>query len=139
MNTKALMTASAIVVAGIGLSLLFAPAEFLAHLSAQQSPRLVLFVQLCGAVYLGFAILNWMTRESIIGGIYNRPLAMANFMHSVVGALALLKSAVHNHLVGAIWLVAGVYTVFALCFAYVIFAFTPQSGTRESPPPVSAG
>ena len=32
-----------------------------------------------------------MAKESLIGGIYNRPIAIGNFMHFAVGAMALIK------------------------------------------------
>jgi len=131
-NTKILMTACCIVLCGIGLAFLFAPAEFLSRLGVRDSAPLVLLVQLCGALYLGFAMLDWMSRESTIGGIYNRPLAMGNFVHFFVGALALLEGAAQRPLPSSIWLVAGVYAAFAISFGYVIFAFTPSSTTRAT-------
>ena len=126
MNTKILMTAAYIVLGGIGLAFLFAPAEFLSQLGVDSAP-LVLLVQLCGALYLGFAMLDWMARASTIGGVYNRPLAMGNFMHFFIGALALLKGAAQGHLPSSIWVVGALYAVFAIAFGYVIFAFTPSS------------
>src|ERR1043165_8031805 len=106
------MTASCIVVAGIGLSLSFAPAEFLAHFGVD-NPPLILLVQLCGALYLGFAMLNWMARESSIGGIYNRSLAMGNFMHFFVGAPAFLKAVFRGRREWSIWCVAAIYAILA--------------------------
>jgi len=31
-------------------------------------------MQIIGSFYFAFAILNWMSKGSIIGGIYNRPI-----------------------------------------------------------------
>jgi len=30
---------------------------------------------------LGFSILNWMSKASLIGGIYNKPLLIGNLLH----------------------------------------------------------
>lgn len=127
-NSKFLMTASAACMALAGLALSFAPAEVLAAFGVTAIPALVVFAQLTGALYLGFAILDWMARESTIGGIYNRPLALGNFLHFFVGALALLKAASRGS--GSIteWVAVGVYSVFAIGFGAVLFG-SPRSVT----------
>ena len=65
-------------------------------------------------------MLNWMAKGTTIGGIYNRPIAIGNFMHYVVGALALVKNVsiidVHQEIVVTLTVI---YAVFALSFAYV--------------------
>jgi|TARA_R110002051_G_scaffold173271_2_gene243631 hypothetical protein len=43
------------------------------------------------ALYLGFGILNRMAKGTIIGRIYNRPIAIGNLMHFEVGAIVLVK------------------------------------------------
>ena len=52
-----------------------------------------LLIQIAGALYLAFAILNWTVRNSPIGGIYNRPVALANVVHFTIAAITLLKAA----------------------------------------------
>jgi hypothetical protein len=47
--------------------------------------------QLAGAMAMGWAILDWMARRQRIGGIYNRPLALANWLHFLTGSFALVK------------------------------------------------
>jgi hypothetical protein len=42
------------------------------------------------ALYLGFTMLNWMVKGSLITGIYNQPIAVGNFMDFGVGVRALL-------------------------------------------------
>jgi hypothetical protein len=108
-----------------GLALSFAPAEVVSAFGVDAIP-VVVFAQLTGALYLGFAILDWMARESTIGGIYNRPLALGNFTHFLVGALALLKAAskTPHWLPG--WIAAIVYSLLALGFGAVLFG-SPRS------------
>ena len=60
--------------------------------AAVQTPT-VLLMQVCGALYVGFAFLNWYLRSFVIGGIYNRPLALANLLHFAVVAVTLVKAA----------------------------------------------
>jgi hypothetical protein len=104
-----------------GLALTFAPEELLSVLGTNGNPTLTLFAQLTGALYVGFAILNWMARESTIGGIYNRPLLMGNLTHFVVGALALLKAATKLQASAPAWVAAGIYTIFAIGFGTLFF------------------
>ena len=72
------------------------------------------------ALYLGFGILNWMAKGTLIGGIYNRPIAIGNLMHFGVGAIALVKISsniqIHSEIIISL---SAVYVIFALLFAYV--------------------
>tara|TARA_B100000795_G_C22758264_1_gene422450 strand:- start:769 stop:1020 length:252 start_codon:yes stop_codon:yes gene_type:complete len=72
-----------------------------------------------GAMYLGFAMLNWMAKGPLIGGIYDKPIAVGNFMHFGVGALALVKiiSKIQIHSEIIIYLTV-IYSVFGIFFAY---------------------
>jgi hypothetical protein len=70
----------------LGLAASFIPQEILAHYGARSSGLGVLLMQVVGALYLGFAVVNWMARDVLIGGIYARPVALGNFLHfGVVG------------------------------------------------------
>lgn len=116
------MTASALVLLIIGLCLTFFAAEITDYLLPHSTPLLQLLIQLLGALYFAFSMLNWMTKESIIGGIYNRPIVMANLAHFCIGGLAAIKSAMnHPTLPPAIWIVAGVYAIFAVLFGVLLF------------------
>jgi hypothetical protein len=122
MNTKLLMIASALSMAICGVSLQFFPHEILSYFGAAATGVTPLFFQLAGALYLGFAMTNWMAKSVLIGGIYARPLAVGNFAHFMVGALALLKyafSAPQSSL--PVWIAAVIYSLFAVLFGYVFF------------------
>lgn len=120
MNTKILMISSCIFLGALGITFTFIPDEIISSLSVTPNPISTLSLQLLGALYLGFAMLNWMAKGSLIGGIYNRPIAIGNFMHFAVGALALIKiiSKIHAHSEIVISLTA-VYSIFAILFGYV--------------------
>ena len=66
-------------------------------------------------------MLNWMAKESLIGGIYNRPIAIGNFTYFAVVAMALIKiiTKIQTHSEIVISL-ATVYVIFAILFGYVI-------------------
>jgi len=74
---------------GVGAS--FLPQEMLAYadLPAQNFP--VVLIQIIGALYLGFGLLNWNARGMLFGGIYGRPIILGNFMHFAVVTIALVK------------------------------------------------
>ncbi|HIB26276.1 MAG TPA: hypothetical protein EYO49_01485 [Candidatus Marinimicrobia bacterium] len=122
MNTKLLMTLSAMILALIGISLIFLPNEILDYLELSVSETLQLLMQIIGSLYFALAILNWMSKGSIIGGIYNRPIAMANLTHFVIAGLALIKGILANpSLSYVIWSIAIIYSIFAIFFGIVAF------------------
>ena len=122
MNTKIIMTLSALCLAVIGISLTFLPEEIADFAGLNSSKAIQLFFQLLGALYFAFAMLNYTAKGSLIGGIYNRPIALANFTHFFMGALALNKALFSNPgLPKIFWLVAATYGIFALLFALILF------------------
>ncbi len=134
MHTRFLMSLSAAFLAAFGVGITFLPQELLAHLGAPPDGTLVLLIQLLGALYLGFAILNWMNRGSLIGGIYGRPVSMANFFNFLVGALALAKATLAQRVGLEVTVVALVYAVFAVWFGLALFTHpgndTSSRGSR---------
>ena len=120
MNTKLLLTSSAFFLGLIGIGLTFFPKEILFNLTNEYNQNLAITLQLLGALYLGFGIMNWMARGSIIGGIYNRPIAIGNFMQFSVGAISLFKIVFEVHEKAEIIITLTIlYSLFAICFAYV--------------------
>ena len=116
------MTLSAMILALIGISLILLPNEILDYLELSVSETLELLMQIIGSFYFAFAILNWMSKGSIIGGIYNRPIAMANLTHFVIAGLALIKGILANpSLSYVIWSIAIIYSIFAIFFGIVAF------------------
>tara|TARA_B100000768_G_scaffold160000_1_gene159338 strand:+ start:279 stop:659 length:381 start_codon:yes stop_codon:yes gene_type:complete len=120
MKTKLLMTSSALFCAIIGILLSFLPNEIAEYLNVEPTIITILFLKILSALYLGFGILNWMAKGTLIGGIYNRPIAIGNLMHFGVGAIALVKviSNIQTHSEIIIFLTV-FYVIFALLFAYV--------------------
>lgn len=121
-NTKLLMSASAILMLAIGIACSFAPAELLQYLNMTDAKHFQLVIQLFGAIYLGFGMVNWMGKANLIGGIYSKPVAIGNFMHFAVAALALIKYfAVHTDLT-ILLIPIVIFTAFSLCFGKIVFS-----------------
>ena len=120
MNTKLVMTSSAIFLAVIGIILSFLPNEIADYLNVEPTIITILFLNILSALYLGFGILNWMAKGTLIGGIYNKPIAIGNLMHFGVGAIALIKIAsnIQIHRV-IIILLTVLYVIFAILFGYI--------------------
>jgi len=121
MSTRVLMTASAAFLAALGVGITFLPQELAAHVGAPVEGAAVLLMQLLGALYLGFAMLNWMNRGNRIGGIYGRPVSIANFFHFAVGALALVRGIAGHGFTLELAAVTAAYSVFAAWFGWVLF------------------
>lgn len=119
MNTKLLMSISAVLLGATGIALTFMPGE-VSHVLNLPGSNSIVF-QVLGALYFGFAMLNWTAKGNLMGGIYSRPVAIANFSHFVIGGLALIKLAIHNPAWSAGWICAAVYLIFALLFGWVFF------------------
>src|SRR5688500_15013863 len=120
------MTASAVHLGLAGAGATFLAEELLVHVRQPAAPVLMLFVQAVGALNLAFAMLNWMSRGAALGGIYGRPIIVANLVHFLMIALVLIRWAVAGAAPG-IMVLAGIYALFAAWFGVVLFA-DPVSG-----------
>ncbi|MBL0126631.1 MAG: hypothetical protein IPP83_04055 [Flavobacteriales bacterium] len=129
MNTRLLMIASSFALGALGLALTFAPDEVFTAISGSYgSPTVVL--QLCGALYCGFALLNWTSKGAVIGGIYGRPLVIGNLTHFTIGALALTKAPGGHSVDVARWVLVAMYALFAGLFAYAMFTHPAETRTK---------
>ncbi|MCX2681335.1 hypothetical protein OOZ15_15385 [Galbibacter sp. EGI 63066] len=126
MDTKFIMTASGDMMWTVGVALIFIPEKTINYLDMAVSDMSLFLIQILGALYFGFGMLNWMVRKSRIGGIYNRPIAVANFSHFLVGGLALIKGMISNPEVTPVvsvvmWVVVVFYAVFGISFGIILF------------------
>ena len=119
MNTKVLMIVSAINMGVAGMILSFLPQEISNYLNFTGTSSVIM--QILGALYFGFAMLNWTAKANLIGGIYSRPVTIGNFTHFLIGALALVKLAFNNMTFTYIWIAGIIYSIFAILFGYVLF------------------
>lgn len=125
MPAKALMMASAIFLALLGLFTSFFPYEVLAMHGTEPDGPTVLLIEMMGALYLGFALLNWTARGVVIGGIYARPLALGNFLHFAMVTVMLAREAIDH----AVWMLAVsslTFGIFAAGFGILLFRPLPR-------------
>ncbi len=118
--TRWLMMLSAVFLAALGFVTFYMPERVLGVHGTVPDNATLLLIQMMGALYLGFAILNWTARGAIIGGIYARPLALGNFLHFVLVATVLTKAAIKFSVL-QLAVSALVFGAFAIAFGLVLF------------------
>ena len=119
-NSKYVMITSAITLGIIGIGLTFLPEEIAEYLTINSSPLSIIILQILGSLYLGFAMLNWMARTMLIGGIYGKPLVIGNMIHFLVSSFALIKASfkMGDH-ANVLIVFTIIYVIFTLCFSYL--------------------
>ncbi len=122
LNTKLLLTITSAVLALAGVGALFAPELFAA--GAPPGSLAPVVAQLLGALYLAFAMVNWTARESVIGGVYARPVSLGNFGHFLIGALVLAKVVLAGGASTLVIVALLVYAVFAVIFGWLVLVAT---------------
>jgi hypothetical protein len=131
MNTRLLMIAASFFLGLLGISLTFLPEELLQLYGYSAKTPLPQLLQLAGAAFLGFAMLNWTAKGQLFGGIYGRPIALGNFLHFFAGASALIKGYASEQSSLLYVAVMALYLLFAFFFGYMLFT-TPRAVTRKS-------
>ena len=116
-SSKFLITTLAAFVFLQGIGTTFFSNEFIGLLSLQQHMLTTLIVQLLGAIQLGWGMLNYMCRNHKYGGIYGRPLLLANLAFLIVSGMAMLRLLLN----GAI---EPFYPFLLLTALYWLFAFS---------------
>lgn len=111
---------SAGLMAVTGLVLTFLPEEVIAYFLTGDNSQFAIVFQVSGSLYFAFAMLNWMARANLIGGIYSRPVAIANLCHFFMGSMALLKSAWHLN-IPLFWIAGMVYLILTILFGLVVY------------------
>ena len=121
MNTKVLMTASSLALGLAGVAASFAPTELLRALGSPAPEPVPVLIQLLGGAYLALALANWTAKDSLIGGIYARPLSLANSVIFTTGTLALAKQQFSHGASTPLLSAFVAYAVFAVGFAWLVF------------------
>ena len=126
------MIASAVFYGILGLGLSFLPEEIYRYMSTDTNQISIITLQILGAAYLGFAMLNWMTKNNLIGGIYSKPLLMGNLVHFLMSSIALIKitGSIENHFEIILTLTI-IYSLFTLGFGFVFMTNPKQLKNGE--------
>ena len=126
MPTKLILTSSAILFGLAGILFTFAPHEVLFFMNWPSGAAIL--IQMIGALYFGFAMINWMSKANLIGGIYNRPLAVGNMTHFVIAALALTKIPDKTL---SFYCITTVYSIYAIVFGLILFTHPIKESKTE--------
>jgi len=99
-----------------GLALLFAPDVILPRLIPSYPAGGVWLGQMLAAAWLAVAALNWLSRTTLLGGIYGRPLVVANAALYFIATMVLARIVLREGASEALWfllapaaLLAGLY------------------------------
>ncbi|MFA6276014.1 MAG: hypothetical protein WC622_04650 [Pedobacter sp.] len=120
-NTKILMTFSALTMMIIGILCSFLPSEILQFMGVNETSVLVLIIQILGAIYFGFGFLNWTAKANLIGGIYSRPVAIGNLIHYVISSLTLIKFFMAHTDMKLLLIPVVIYSILSILFGKVVF------------------
>jgi hypothetical protein len=112
--------ASTALLATCGVLLLFAADVIVPRIAPGIPPGASWFGQLLAAAWLGLAALNWLTRSSVLGGIYGRPIVLANTTLYFVSATVLINAATRADSL-ALWMTTGVAAVMAVLYGLLLF------------------
>lgn len=115
--TRLLATASAVLLGTCGFGLLFAADEVMQRLDAA-GPAAAVACQLLGGAWLALAAATWITRGAPQGGIYGRPIVLANMWVYTITALVCLKAFWTGAAVSTVGVVAG---ALAVSYGYLLF------------------
>ena len=117
-RTRSAVGASAVVLALLGLALLFAGAELTGAALGTPLPEPIAGVM--GAAFLGFASMNWIARHNLLGGIYGRAVVAANQTHFTIGAIVLAKHLLASGGPAGLWLLVSIYAAGAAFFTLLL-------------------
>lgn len=78
MRSSWLTFTSAILLFAAGLLMLFLPDDILPKIHLGYPESAAWLGQLLGSAWLALGALNWLNKGAVIGGIYQRPLVLAN-------------------------------------------------------------
>lgn len=127
---RRLLSVSAALLGLLGLALLFLPREV--ALTAGLGPEAELPVQLMAGGFLGVAILNWAGRGAIYGGIYGRPLVLANFAFGMITGGSLASATLDGRIGSVGWIPTVLFLGHALLFGWLLRS-PPWSRQDQTP------
>ena len=122
-----LLSASAILYFAAAILLIFAPVELSSVLGVSAGVGQSALLQVVGSALLGFSMLNWSNRFSQLGGIFGKPLVLANLSHTATAFLLLVRTAAKDFSYLPLTIPASAYLALAIAFGSRLFV-TPSQG-----------
>lgn len=86
---------------------------------------------LLGAAMVSMGLMNWIARNSALGGIYGRTVVSGNQAHFVIGSLILLKHGAAAGGTGAYWVLTAFYASGAIYFSSLLFGAGMRPPARD--------
>ena len=114
-STRISTTSAAFLLIG-GLALLFGSDEILPRLIPAFPPEATWIGQLLGAGWLALSALNSLSRSTLLGGIYGRPLVVANLSLYFISAMVLLKIVARGDVPAGLWFVVVPVVLFTVIY-----------------------
>jgi hypothetical protein len=78
-------------------------------------------MQLLAAAWLGFAALDWLSRGTVLGGIYGRPLVVANFGHLLIVSIVFGRATLEGGSGAAAWIVLASFAMLTAAYTQRMF------------------
>lgn len=104
-----------------GIVLLFAPDVVLPRLSPGFPDSALWLGQLLGAAWLGVAALDWLSRGTMLGGIYGRPVVFANTALYFISALVILRALSRAPSATGLWALAVAAVLLAAVYGWLLY------------------
>lgn len=130
MRSSLLTRTSALVLGIAGVGLLFAPNAILRLLEPEIPATAYWIGQLLGASWIGLAALNWYSRSRVLGGIYGRPVMLANLGVYFVGGLSAVGAARHVGFPPEFWWLIVPSGLLGLAYLHLMLR-GPWAGDRD--------
>jgi hypothetical protein len=111
---------SAIVLGAPALLLLFGADDLLPALISGFAGRDAWIGQLAASGWFAVAMLNWLSRNTVIGGIYGRPLVLTNLTVYVVIATTLWDAAPSSTVPAAMFAASAAAAVMAAAYGWLM-------------------
>ncbi len=125
MKPQPSLFAAAVLLMALGVAALFLPQELGALVSKAGELTSPVVMKLLGGSFFALGMLDWMTRFTAIGGIYGRPVVVANLTFFFIATTTLVRAAIGSDGGGAAWIGAAVSAFFAVWFARLMFGPPP--------------
>ena len=130
MISRLVSRTSAVVLSFCGFTLLFAADAVLPQLVPGFPRQAAWLGQLLGAAWVAVAALDWISQFALLGGIYGRPVVVANAVLYFVTAMSALRAASRVPDALAVWVIGGVAAVGALVYGWLMFRGPVESDLR---------
>lgn len=104
-----------------GLALVFASDAILPRIIPNFPAAGTWLGQLLAAAWLAIAALNWLSQSVLLGGIYGRPVVLANAGLYFITATTMLKGVMRRDMPAGIWLVVIPAVVFTAIYGWLLF------------------